>query len=173
MKRAHIHIDTDGKLLCLVCNTYKLEEEFDVQKDNHHRKQKDRRCKKCKSEQRERRRVSSRGNGSVERVLLERFLGARDRANKHKLDFNITKEDLIDLWNIQNELCAISKIKMTHIIFSGRVPTNVSIDRINPLKGYTKGNVQLVCMAVNQMKNDLTMDELLFFCEEIIKYNGK
>lgn len=35
--------------------------------------------------------------------------------------------------------------------------------------GYTnKDNVQLVCMAVNQMKSDLTEEELFMFCNSII-----
>ena len=47
----------------------------------------------------------------------------------------------------------------------------MSIDRINPDEGYTLENTQIVCMAVNQMKSDLTMDELLLFCKYIIKNN--
>ena len=29
-------------------------------------------------------------------------------------------------------------------------------------------NVQLVCMACNQMKNDLSIDELYSFCKNIV-----
>lgn len=63
---------------------------------------------------------------------------------------------------------------MTYDFDSGRVFTNVSIDQINPHLGYTKDNIQLVCMAVNQMKSDMSMDELFMFCEAILKskYNG-
>lgn len=42
-----------------------------------------------------------------------------------------------------------------------RVPTNVSVDRINSNLGYIKGNLQLVCMAVNQIK---------YFCKSILEY---
>lgn len=35
-------------------------------------------------------------------------------------------------------------------IDSRRPNTNVSVDRINPNLGYTKDNIQFICMAVNQ-----------------------
>lgn len=57
---------------------------------------------------------------------------------------------------------------MTYEIDSGRVYTNVSVDKINPGKGYTLDNIQLVCMEVNQMKSDLDMQTLLFLCKSII-----
>ena len=57
---------------------------------------------------------------------------------------------------------------MTTVLYDGRIPTNVSLDRIDTKKGYTMDNVQLVCMACNQMKNDLSMDELYSFCKNIV-----
>ena len=72
------------------------------------------------------------------------------------------------LWDTQHGKCAISGIDMTYIANCGRIPTNVSVDRIDSSKGYIKGNVQLVCMAVNQMKNDLDMQTLLTFCDAIV-----
>lgn len=43
---------------------------------------------------------------------------------------------------------------MTFYLDNGRTFTNISIDRITPNLGYTKENIQLVCMAVNQMKSN-------------------
>jgi hypothetical protein len=59
---------------------------------------------------------------------------------------------------------------MTYYFDSGRVPTNLSVDRIDSSLGYIKGNIQLVCMAVNQMKNDLTVEQLKYFCKSILEY---
>lgn len=58
---------------------------------------------------------------------------------------------------------------MTYALDNGRTFTNVSIDRINSNLGYKKDNIQLVCMAVNQMKSDLSIQELYMFCEAILK----
>ena len=59
---------------------------------------------------------------------------------------------------------------MTHIYNKGRISTNLSIDRIDSLKGYTKDNIQLVCHLCNLMKSNLSMNELYIFCNNIIKY---
>ena len=34
----------------------------------------------------------------------------------------------------------------------------MSIDRIDPTKGYTEDNVQLVCAQVNMMKSDMSLE---------------
>lgn len=55
---------------------------------------------------------------------------------------------------------------MTHVLDQGRVYSNVSIDQIEPSKGYTLDNIQLVCMGVNQIKSDL--ETVLFLCKSIL-----
>lgn len=54
-----------------------------------------------------------------------------------------------------------------------RIYTNVSIDQIMPSKGYTIDNIQLVCMAVNQLKSDLDMDTILILCSAIVDNAAK
>lgn len=56
---------------------------------------------------------------------------------------------------------------MTYELDSGRIYTNVSIDQIEHGKGYTEDNVQLVCMAVNQLKSDWDMNTILYICKSI------
>lgn len=57
---------------------------------------------------------------------------------------------------------------MTYELDSGRVFSNVSIDQKIPGKGYTIDNIQLVCMAVNQLKSDFEMDTILYICKQIV-----
>lgn len=52
---------------------------------------------------------------------------------------------------------------MTYIEGSGRHLKNMSIDRIDPTKGYTEDNVQLVCAQVNMMKSDMSLGRALYF----------
>lgn len=52
-----------------------------------------------------------------------------------------------------------------------KLDTSPVIDRINPSKGYTKDNIQLVCSFIGQMKGDMTEDELFVACYEIVKSN--
>lgn len=58
---------------------------------------------------------------------------------------------------------------MTYIAGSGRVNTNISIDRIDSDVGYVRGNVQFVCDIVNRMKQDLSQAELLIWCCRVLK----
>jgi len=57
---------------------------------------------------------------------------------------------------------------MTYKAGSGRVNTNISIDRIDSSIGYVRGNVQFVCDVVNRMKQDLPQKELLMWCKRIL-----
>lgn len=104
----------------------------------------------------------------MDKILQHRFLGAKDRAKRNGLEFDLTKEVLKSMWESQKGLCAITKIPMTYTLDDGRTFTNVSIDKIDPNKGYTQDNIQLVCMAINQMKSDMTMEDLYYFCEAIL-----
>lgn len=159
------------KLKCHICGEWLDPSEFDIHRGNSIRNGRDCRCKKCKRKQN----LEARANYSEEKrlckILQERWLGARDRAKLKGRSFDITKEDLCDLWKKQNGLCALSGIPMTYEMDNGRIYTNVSIDQIDPGKGYTKDNTQLVCMGVNQMKSDLSMPELLFLCKQVLEYN--
>lgn len=158
----------DYKLKCLKCLEYKDVLLFDSNQGNKHRSCRDFRCKECKKKQYERRREGYRGESNIDRLMLERYYGARERALKIGCDIDIDKNYLMSLWDKQNGRCAITALKMTFIFGKGRTNTNVSVDRIIPELGYVKGNIQLVCMIVNQMKSNLTMDELIFYCESIL-----
>lgn len=86
---------------------------------------------------------------------------------------NLSVDDLVSLYNKQNGLCAISGIKLTHIQGSGRVLTNIAIDRIDSSKGYELDNIQLLCYIVNVMKWTMTTEELLEWCKIILEKNKK
>lgn len=54
--------------------------------------------------------------------------------------------------------------------YDGRTNTNVSIDRIDSSKGYTKDNIWLICSAVNFMKSNLNLEEFKQYCQAVINY---
>lgn len=163
------HVSNDGNLICFGCGKYKCESEFPIDSKKFYRNFRNTKCKSCKQESLEKRRNERRDKSdSIDRLITERFCGVRDRAKKNGLVLDFDREYIKQLWVQQNGICAISGIQMTHQIYSGRVFTNLSVDRIDSNKGYIKGNIQLVCMAINQMKSDLTMEELIYFCKNII-----
>lgn len=172
--KKNLHNDGNGNLLCVKCNKYLDPTQFHDSTHKHeYRLGKEARCKKCRTKQSFASRSIKTGSAGVARIVMERLLSARLRSKTKGLDIDITSEFLLELILIQNNKCAISGIEMTYGLGVGRIPTNMSIDRIDPEKGYTKENVQLVCMAINQMKSDLSMHELYDFCEAILHNKSK
>lgn len=161
------HWDGD-KLICLICGKSKDPSEFDHSDNYVIRGHKDGRCHQCKLEQNKAARKNYSDEKRLYKVLQSRFLNAQERAKRKGIPCTITKDFLLDLWNKQNGLCAVSKIPMTYELDEGRIYTNVSIDQIHQGKGYTEDNVQLVCSAVNQLKSDWDMDTVLYVCKQVV-----
>lgn len=161
------HWDGD-KLKCLVCGRSLDISEFGTHEAYEIRGHRDGRCKECKRKQN----LEARQNYSDEKRLYKtiqaRVLNARDRAKRKGIPCTITKEFILDLWNKQQGLCAISKIPMTYELDNGRIFTNVSLDQKNPGQGYTKDNIQLVCSAINQLKSNWDMDTVLYICKQVV-----
>ena len=160
----------DGKLKCHICNQYFDPNIFHIAGGSKYsiRDNRDTRCSNCKIQQNKLARSNYTNDTKLNKVLQARWFGAKDRASSKNIPFTITKEDLLSIWEKQQGLCAISKIPMTYELDSGRVFSNVSIDQKIPGKGYTIDNVQLVCMAVNQLKSDFEMDTILYICKQIV-----
>ena len=124
--------------------------------------------KECKRKQNQEARKNYDDKKRLYKTIQARVLNASERAKRKGIPCTITKEFILDLWNKQNGLCAISKIPMTYEMDAGRVYTNISIDQIEQGKGYTEDNVQLVCMAVNQLKSDWDMNTVKYICKMIV-----
>ena len=81
-------------------------------------------------------------------------------AKKRFKEFNLTLEDLRDVWIAQNGICPYTGLKL-------QLPTwkkcdniwyRASLDRIDSSKGYVVGNVQFISTPINFMKS--TMSDL-------------
>ena len=81
----------------------------------------------------------------------------RRRAVEAKVDFNLTVEDII----IPDE-CPILGIPLDRRD-RNHAP---SADRVDPTKGYIKGNVRFISMQANRLKSNATAEDL----EKILKY---
>ncbi len=96
------------------------------------------------------------------KAYLRYLLGHAKLRKKH--EFNITPEDLYELWEKQNGLCAYSKkllnIETNHL-------QRASLDRIDSKIGYVKDNIQLVTYAVNKMKQEFSEGDFLELCFSI------
>lgn len=54
----------------------------------------------------------------------------------------------------------------------GFIPTAPSADRIDPAKGYVRGNIQIISMKANAMKANASSDELVMFAEWALRTVG-
>ena len=105
-----------------------------------------------------------------EQYLKEMLRHAKDRATKAGLPFNLELEDLVI-----PEKCPILE---TPISWRNSIrwqhPENVpSIDKIVPDKGYVKGNVCIISMMANTMKQNASIEQLLTFCKNMPNYLKK
>lgn len=86
----------------------------------------------------------------------------------------LTTEVLLEILEKQNYKCALSGIPLTCNLEVGKTfPTNVSVDRIEAGKEYTKENVQLVCRALNHWRSDTPIEEFVAFCRAVASYHDQ
>lgn len=82
----------------------------------------------------------------------------------------LEKDDLLGKYLEQSGRCAITGLKMTCILqTSGRSKMQASCDRIDSDGNYTVDNIQIVCDAVNVMKQDLKQAEFVKFCRLVVE----
>lgn len=85
---------------------------------------------------------------------------ARYRAKKRGLDFDLTQEDL----EIPTH-CPVFGIELAYSP-GRRSKHSFSLDRRDNNKGYTKDNVRVISFWANQMKGDMTIEQV----ESLLKY---
>jgi hypothetical protein len=106
----------------------------------------------------------------------DEFTGLREhfrRVKKRKHYYDITLEDLLDLWNQQEGICPYSGVKLVHPNEGGNNLNTASLDRIDSKVGYIKGNLQFISIICNQAKNNLTHEEMLTFLKTISDFHNK
>jgi hypothetical protein len=102
-------------------------------------------------------------NKSYERLIYER---AKQSAQQRNLEFNLDVEDIVI-----PEYCPYLNIKLTFEYSIETRNSYYSIDRIDSRKGYIKGNIQIISLKANTMKNDSTNEELIIFSKNVLKQN--
>ena len=84
---------------------------------------------------------------------------AKGRAKRWDIPFDLHPSDLI-----VPDVCPYLKTP-----FIPKTMYAMSLDRIDPSKGYVKGNVEIISRKANAMKNNATVQELLEFAYEILE----
>lgn len=93
-----------------------------------------------------------------------------------KLEFNITRAYLKELWESQKGMCPYTNIQLvlpTIYETIKDITIRASLDRIDSSKGYIKGNVQFISTAINYMKSTMTNEETINFINLIVSNKNK
>lgn len=105
------------------------------------------------------------------RVLLS---GIKSRCKKGNIPFNLTLDDII-----VPEVCPVLGIPLVWHAGTGVKKDNgnnhdsPSVDRVDPSKGYVKGNIRIISKRANLIKNDATVKELELILEYYKKAMGE
>jgi hypothetical protein len=113
-------------------------------------------------------------NKNVNNFIKKLYLSAKHNCKNRnkKLRFLITEDNVFCQYQHQKGLCAITGLTMTRIGYQqkdGDDPHywNISIDRIDSTRSYSKNNIQLVCNIVNKMKIDMDDHEFIDMCNNM------
>lgn len=128
-------------------------------------------CKKCEKERALARFYEVKDNPTLIEVLKIRIAAARSRAKKKNVSFDIDLEYLLSIWKTQEGKCFYSKLPMAIQIDSYHSNReSLSIDRIEPSKGYVKGNIALCCDCVNTMKSNMSIENFKYYINLLVPF---
>ena len=98
------------------------------------------------------------------------LLDTKKRATKKNIPYNLTEENLRELFDSQEGKCAITGVpihikryKDTKNIFQA------SIDRLDNTKGYTIDNIQFTSLGANYMRNTFSIEDVKSMLDSIYK----
>lgn len=86
-----------------------------------------------------------------DRVVARKFCNKMDSAKTRNLEFNLSFAQFRALYTRTN--CAYTGIPMVIGIDSQQANNELTVERVNNLKGYVAGNVIAVCKAANSIKS--------------------
>ena len=95
----------------------------------------------------------------------------RCKKNHHNREVASNLKDLLrQQWETQRGLCYYTGLPMTLSNEYHTDPNVMTVDGIEPTKGYTEGNIALCCSIANRMKQDMTIEEFKSMCFKIVKH---
>ncbi len=106
-------------------------------------------------------------DGISKRYIQDRISNYKSRAKSKGYAFDLDTDYLLELWKKQEGKCAYTArpMRIVNLKYDFWSP---SLDRLDPLKGYTKGNVAWTLHGVNCFKQELTLEEFLQFVNSIV-----
>jgi hypothetical protein len=129
-KPDHSTTREDGKRYCKYCEKWKTQEEMAYKKAS--------KCKVCRKIERDKQKSTFHGR------MHYLFRTAFENHTRRKIEFDIIERDIEDIYLKQRGRCHYSGIPLG---FSGQY--QMSLERVNPKKGYTPENIALIVLGLN------------------------
>lgn len=108
-------------------------------------------------------------NNDMEFYFRNRVSGLKNKCNKRNIIIDIDSLYLLGLWDKQKGKCYYSGLLMNKSMIKGKKLAwdCPSIDRLDPSKGYIRGNIVLCLFSINAFKGNLTEKEFKNKLQEI------
>lgn len=106
-------------------------------------------------------------------ISLTQFNRIKSGATRRDIEFNVTIEELWDLFLKQNRCCALSGQQLRFPTSRIDYKSTASIDRIDSKKGYTIDNLQWLHKDINYAKQSMNNEEFLNLINIIYEYQQK
>lgn len=108
--------------------------------------------------------------GTKERIFWDRYIDYKSRSSIRGLEFDLTDDFLLKLYDDQNGLCYYTGYPLK---LDGDISFDtMSLDRVDSSKGYIKGNVVFCLNCINRMKGDADLPKIYEVFEYIAKRYG-
>ena len=97
---------------------------------------------------------------------------ARSRAAKKGLPFELTRDEIMTMFEEQDGRCFYSDIKLNVVKSDAsrtHDPFKMSLDCVDPTLGYVKDNVVWCAYCVNALKLKMSKESMIDVCRSIVK----
>jgi hypothetical protein len=98
---------------------------------------------------------------TLEKVIKTKLSFAKVRCTRMKMDYDLSPEYIVELFDKQDGRCFYTNKKMSYLINDENL---FSIDRKDSSLGYIKSNIVLCIWDINRMKQDMSMERFLELC---------
>lgn len=102
------------------------------------------------------------------------FSSLKFGAKQRNLEFNITKQELWDLFIKQDRKCALTGLDLNlNDRRCSKLLKTASLDRIDSSKGYIKNNIQWIHKDINRMKQHYSEKDFIYYCNLVSNYKTR
>ena len=119
-------------------------------------------------------RYYERSGKDMDLYIRRRFSSIKTGAKKRKIKLDISLDDIFRIYKLQKGSCKLTGIKLKCDYANKKIrPFNLSIDRINSKKHYSKDNIRLALSIINRMLWSFDDKDVFYFIKKTLIKNKK